>query len=88
MHLVPRWIRSSFPTCPAHLVNPPVEARALLQREVPPDILEGAVPRNLLPSGDEPGNVMGIDMVALVIGDGVHGKKACREVEKRGIVGS
>ena len=87
MHLVPRWILSSFPTCPTHLMNPLAKARALLQREVPPDILEGAVPRNLLPCGNEPSNVVGVDVVALVVGDGVHSGKTCREVEKRGIVG-
>ena len=46
-----------------------------MKREVPPDILEGAVPRNLLPSGDKLGNVMGVDVVALIIGDGVHGRR-------------
>ena len=61
-------------------MDPPVEARALLQREVPPDVLEGAVPRNLLPSGDKPSNVVGIDVVALIVGDGVHGR---RHVERR-----
>ena len=61
--------------CSTHLVNPPVETRALLQREVPPDILEGAVPRNLLPSGDEPGNVVRVDVVTLIVGDGVHGRR-------------
>ena len=67
-------------------MNPPIETRALLQREVPPDILEGTVPRNLLPSGDKPGNVVGIDMVALIIGNGIHGRRHV-EVEKKGIVG-
>ena len=86
MHLIPRWILSSFPTCPAHLVDPLIKTRALLQREAPPDILEGAVPRNLLPSGNEPSNVVGIDVVALIIGNGVHGRKRVKE-EKRGIVG-
>ena len=74
-HLISRWVRSSFPACPAHLVNPPVEVRGLLQREVPPDELEGAVPRNLLPSGNEPGNVVGVDVVALIVGNGVHDSK-------------
>ena len=54
-------------------MNPPVEARALLQREVPPDVLEGAVPRNLLPGGYEASNVVGVDVVALIVGNGVHG---------------
>ena len=63
---------SGCDTCPAYLMNPLVEARALLQREVPPDILEGAVPRNLLPSGNEPSDVVGVDVVALVVGDSVH----------------
>ena len=47
----------------------------MLQREVPPDELEGTVPRNLLPSGDEPGNVVRIDVVALIVGNSVHGDK-------------
>ena len=69
--------------CSAHLVNPLVEARALLQREVPPDILEGTIARYLLPIGNKPGNIAGIDMVALIVGNGVHSGK----MEKRGIVG-
>ena len=56
----------------AHLVNPPVEVRALLQGKVPPDILEGTIARYLLPIGDKPGDIVGIDVVALVIGDSVH----------------
>ena len=84
MHLVPRWIRSSFPTCPAHLMNPPVEVRALLQRKVPPDILEGAVPRNLLPSGYEASNVVGIDMVALLVGDNVHSGRRVKRWKREG----
>ena len=56
-------------------MDPSIEVRGLLKREVPPDKLEGAVPRNLLPSGDEPGNVVGVDVVALVIGDSVHGDR-------------
>ena len=82
MHLVPRWILSSLPTCPAHLMDPPVEARALLQREVPPDILEGTVPRNLLPTGNKLGNVVGIDVVALIIGNGVHGGRRVKSGEE------
>ena len=53
-------------------MDPLVEARALLQRQVPPDILEGAIARNLLPSGNKLSNVVSIDVVALVVGDGVH----------------
>ena len=86
MHLVPRWICSSFPTSPTHLMSPLVKVRGLLEREVPPDILDGTITRNLLPSGNEPGNVVGIDVVALIVGNGVHGRRH-REVEKRGIVG-
>ena len=67
-------------------MDPPVEARTLLQREVPPDILEGVVPRNLLPSGNKPNNIVGVDVVALIIGNGVHGVRRVEE-EKRGIVG-
>ena len=70
----------------AHLVNPLVEARAQLQGKVPPDIPEGAIARNLLPSGHKPSNVVGVDMVALVVGDSVHGSRHV-EMEKRGIVG-
>ena len=44
----------------------------MLKREVPPDILDGMVPRNLLPSGDKLGNVVGIDVVALIVGNSVH----------------
>ena len=74
-HLVPRWIHSGFPTSPAHLMSPFVEARGLLEREVPPDILDGMIPRDFLPSGNEPGNVVGIDVVALIVGNGVHSRK-------------
>ena len=70
----------------AHLVNPPVKARALLQGKVPPDVLEGTIAGYLLPIGDEPGDIVGIDVVALLIGDGVHGDRRV-EAEKRGIVG-
>ena len=83
MHLISRWILSSMDPCSAHLMNPLVKTGALLQREVPPDILEGAIARNLLPSGNKPGNVLRIDMVALIVGNGVHSGK----MEKRGIVG-
>ena len=55
-----------------HFMNPPVEMRGLLQREVPPDKLEGTIARYLLPSGDEMGDIGGIDEVALLIGSGVH----------------
>ena len=41
-------------------MDPPVKVRALLQREVPPDVLEGAVPWNLLPSGYKASNVVGV----------------------------
>ena len=51
-----------------------VEARGLLERNVPPDILDGAVPRNLLPSRYETSDVLGVYMVALVVGDGVHSR--------------
>ena len=44
------------------------------------------VPRNLLPGGNELSDVVGVDMVALVIGDSVHGGRRV-EMEKRGIVG-
>ena len=58
----------------------------MLQREVPPDILEGVITRHFLSSGNKPGNVVGVYMVALIVGNGVHDGR-CVEVEKRGIVG-
>ena len=51
---------------------PLVETRALLEREVPPNELEGLVPRNLLSSRYETSDIMGVDVVALVVGNGVH----------------
>ena len=72
MHFVPRWILSSMDPHSAHPLNPLVKARALLQMKVPPDILEGTIARYLLPIGNEPGNIVGIDMVALIVGDSVH----------------
>ena len=68
----------------AHLVNPLVEARALLQREVPPDILEGMVPRNLLPSGNKPSYVVGVNVVALIVGDSVHGGRRVERWRREG----
>ena len=56
----------------AHLVNPAVEARGLLQREVPPDKLEGTIARNLLAIGNKASNVGGVNVVALFVGSGVH----------------
>ena len=79
-HLVPRWILSGFPTCSTHNVFPLVEARTLLKREVPPNELEGLVPRNLLSSRYETSDVLSVHMVALVVGDGVH---SGRGVERR-----
>ena len=46
-----------------------------MQREIPPDKLEGMIARNLLPSGNETGDIGGIDEVALLVGSGVHGDK-------------
>ena len=57
-----------------------------MKREVPPDVLEGLIPRNLLPCGDEASNVVSIDVAALLIGDGVHSGR-CVEGEEREIVG-
>ena len=71
-HLVSRWILSSMDPRSTHFVNPPVEARGLLQREVPPDKLEGTIAQYLLPSSDKTGDIGGIDEVALLIGSGVH----------------
>ena len=59
----------------AHLMNPPVEARGLLQREVPPDKLEGTIARNLLAIGDKASNVGGVNVVALLVGSSVHGRR-------------
>ena len=70
-----------------HLMDPPVKVRGLLQREVPPDKLEGTIARNLLSTGDEVNDVGSINKVALFIGSSVHGGKRCVEAEKRGIVG-
>ena len=56
----------------AHFVNPLVEVRALLQGKVPPDVLKGTITGYLLPVGNKPGNVVGVDVVSLVIGNGVH----------------
>ena len=69
-------------------MSPFVEARGLLKREVPPDILDGAITRNLLPSGDEPGDVVGIDVVALIVGDGVHGRRRVERWRREGELGS
>ena len=44
------------------------------------------VPGNLLSCRYETSDVLGVYMVALVVGDGVHSGR-CVEVEKRGIVG-
>ena len=71
-HLVPRWILSGFPTRSTHNVSPLVETRTLLKREVPPNELEGLIPRNLLPGRYETSDVVGVHMVALIVGDGVH----------------
>ena len=65
-------------------MNPPVEARALLQREVPPDVLEGAIPRDLLPSGNEPSNIVGVDVVALIVGDSVPGGRRVERWRREG----
>ena len=77
-HLVPRWILSGFPTRSTHNVFPLVEARTLLKREVPPNELEGLVPRNLLSGRYETSDVLGIHMIALVVGNGVHNRR-CEE---------
>ena len=61
--------------CSAYLMNPLVKTRSLLQREVPPDELEGTIARNLLSAGDKASNVGGVDEVALLIDSGVHGDK-------------
>ena len=45
------------------------------------------VPWNLLPSGNKLGDIVGVDIVALLIGDSVHGDRMYGKVEKRGIVG-
>ena len=60
---------------------PLVEARTLLKREVPPNKLESLVPGNLLSSRYETSDVLGVHMIALVVGDGVHSGKS---VEERG----
>ena len=50
----------------------------MLKREVPPNEFEGLVPRNLLSSRYETSDVLGVHMVALVVGDGVHSGR-CEE---------
>ena len=85
-HLVSGWILSSMDSRSAHLMNPLVETRSLLQREVPPDKLEGTIARNLLATSDKASDVGGVNIVALLVGSGVHSRRS-REVEKRGIVG-
>ena len=59
----------------AHLVDPLVEVRALLQGKVPPNILKRTSPWDLLPIGDELSNVIGADVVPMVVGNGVHSRK-------------
>ena len=78
-YLVPRWILSGFPTRSTHNMFPLVEARTLLKREVPPNELEGLVPGNLLSSRYKTSDVLGIHMVALVVGDGVHTGRGVEE---------
>ena len=56
----------------------------MLKREVPPDKLEGAVSRNFLSSGNELGNVVGVDVVALIIGDSVHGDRCVERWRREG----
>ena len=47
----------------------------MLKREVPPDKLEGMIARNLLAIGDKASNVGGVNVVALLVGSGVHGRR-------------
>ena len=83
-HLIPRWIFSGFPTRSTHDVFPLVEARTLLKREVPPNELEGLVPGNLLSSRYETSDVLGVHVVALVVGDGVHTGRCVEERRREG----
>ena len=55
----------------AHFMDPLVETRTLLQGKVPPNVLKSTIARDLLSVSDEPGNVVGIDVVALIVGNGV-----------------
>ena len=55
-----------------------------MKREVPPDELEGLVPRNLLPGRYETSNVVGVYVVALVVGDGVHSGRGVEERRREG----
>ena len=75
-HLVPRQILPTSHTCPAHFMDPLVQMRALLQGKTPPNILEGTIAWYLLPIGNELGNILGVDVVPLVIGDGIHSVRA------------
>ena len=54
----------------------------------PFNILEGAIARNLLPSGNELSNVVGIDVVALIVGDSVHGGRSVEGWRREGYLGS
>ena len=45
------------------------------------------VPRNLLPGRYETSNVVGVYVVTLVVGNGVHSGRQVERKEKRGIVG-
>ena len=83
-HLVPGWILSGFPTCSTHNVLPLVEARTLVQREVPPNKLEGLVPGNLLPCRYEASNVLGVHMVTLIVGNGVHSGRCVERWRREG----
>ena len=73
--------------CLAHLMDPPVQKRALLQGKVLPDVLEGTIAWYLLPTGDKPGDVIGIYIVALIVGNGIHDRRHVEKWKKRGIVG-
>ena len=55
----------------------------MLQREVPPDELEGMIARDLLSIGDKASDVGSINVVALLIGSGVHSGRSVEAEEER-----
>ena len=65
---------------PTHLMDPLVHARALLQGNLPPDVFEGTITRDLLTIGNVTSNVIGMNKVPSIVGDGVHsGRQVVRK---------
>ena len=53
-------------------MDPLIEVRALLKQKVSPDVLKKMVALDLPPIGNKLSNVGSVDVVLLVISDGVH----------------